>query len=473
MIGLAIRFDLGRYHANPWGSHVNDAAIEWPPSPWRLIRALYATARTNVGLADRREPLDRALTALASAPPPVFELPATAPSHTRHYVPRRSYRAPGQGDKAKILDGFLAIDPSAELRAWWDAGLDREALDALAAAARALGYLGRSESVCSARLIESSAPGRIGAGPLGSVGELDPAQQTIELLCPDPEQPLASLMVSVTALRKQRLTVPPAVRRIAYAVAGDAPSAAGETRATDDRPTLAILRLAGSRHPALDEAVALGQLLRAGLQGRFGALNEGGTSPTLSGHRGHAARDDQHRHAHYLSLPGRHGQRVTRLAVWAPEGLGAEEVTALGSLRYLKGRDIGPFRIALAALGSAEARPAPTLALPELLGPSLTWRSATPFGLVRHPKRRGASILHAPEDQIVEELRHRGLPEPVEIRLERGSWHRFRSSKVGASRRLRASLVGARMRFAEPLHGPIAIGALSHYGLGLMRPATD
>ena len=43
MIGLSIRFPAGRFHATPWGRHVNEEAPEWPPSPWRLLRALVAT----------------------------------------------------------------------------------------------------------------------------------------------------------------------------------------------------------------------------------------------------------------------------------------------------------------------------------------------------------------------------------------------------------------------------------------------
>ena len=44
---LAIRFPLGRYHANPWDRAVNEGASEWPPSPWRLLRALVATWHTR------------------------------------------------------------------------------------------------------------------------------------------------------------------------------------------------------------------------------------------------------------------------------------------------------------------------------------------------------------------------------------------------------------------------------------------
>ena len=41
-ITLKLTFPAGRYHATPWGRHVNEGVPEWPPSPWRLLRALVA-----------------------------------------------------------------------------------------------------------------------------------------------------------------------------------------------------------------------------------------------------------------------------------------------------------------------------------------------------------------------------------------------------------------------------------------------
>ena len=40
---IKLNFPAGRMHATPWGRHVNEGAVEWPPSPWRILRALVAT----------------------------------------------------------------------------------------------------------------------------------------------------------------------------------------------------------------------------------------------------------------------------------------------------------------------------------------------------------------------------------------------------------------------------------------------
>ena len=86
MTVLELRFPAGRFHATPWGRHVNEGAVEWPPSPWRLFRSLIATwylkARTEVS-----EETLRALISALAAKPPQFHLPKATNSHTRHYLP--------------------------------------------------------------------------------------------------------------------------------------------------------------------------------------------------------------------------------------------------------------------------------------------------------------------------------------------------------------------------------------------------
>lgn len=470
MIGLAIRFELGRYHANPWGSHVNEAATEWPPSPWRLIRALYSTARTNLNLATQQPAIDRALQTLVDAPPPVFVLPPTASAHTRHYMPLSSYSALRAGDTSKVLDGFLAIDPQAELSAWWDVALDAEAADALAEVARRLGYLGRSESVCSARMVAGAGPDPISAAPAESLDVGGDMWELTDLLCPRRGQPLESLAVSVAELRKSRRLIPAGAERVTYAVAQSEPATSRRpSRTRGEAPTLALLRLRGSARPAITEAVVVGQALRNALQHVYGARNDDKASPTFSGRQGNEPRDDQHRHAHYLSLSDAQGPRIDRLVVWAPEGFGPREVEALAALPHLSIHDI-PQRMPLALATLATES---NLDLRSLLGPSRAWGSITPFGLVRHPKQRRGELLDSPADQVRRELQLRGFPEPERVDFERGSWHRFRSHKAGQSRLQRTSVFGVRLQFEEPVSGPIALGAFSHFGLGLFTPAHE
>lgn len=465
MIGLEIVFDLGRYHANPWGSHVNDAANEWPPSPWRILRGLYSASRTHVLLLDRRADVDRAIEGLAQAKPPIFDIPPTNSGHTRHYMPVPE----GSREKStKVLDGFLAIDPRSSLRIWWDASLDAKATDALAATARALGYLGRSESVCTARLIAGTAPEQPTAQPLGSLEESSTEIEVIDLLCLDGQDRLTALTKSSGEIRTQRYALPPGTRLVPYAIKRSKPVPAAKVSKPSPHPQLALFRVRGGSRPPLHEAVAMGQLMRKALQSKFGSA-DGSSSWTFSGRAGDRRREDQHRHAHFLSLPDRHGRRIDRILVWADEGFDPAEVVAMASLRRLWQRDSDStveLQVALGALGRRDE-----LQLPVLLGPAKTWRSLTPFGLPRHPKVRAGKPVESPEEQVLRELSYRNFPSPETIEVDTGaSWHSFRSSKIGQSRARRAKLVGVRLNFAQHVPGPIALGALSHYGLGLMQP---
>lgn len=459
MIGLAIRFDLGRYHATPWGSNVNDASVEWPPSPWRVLRALYAVSRSNLRAAEHGAAIDDALARLVVAGPPSYRLPASAPHHTRHYLPSRAYRSGSHGkDTDKVLDGFLAIDRDAELTVWWDADLKDEELAGLEAAAAALGYLGRSESVCSAHVVVARTADEIHARPITEDAPAD--DPVVSLLCPTTDDPLSAVTISVTELRKRRLLEPPGSEWLDYAVRLPAPAAARPK--PSERPTLARFRVHGGSRPSMHDAVAVTSHLRSALQGRYGRENDNAVSSVFSGRSDGAPRTDQHRHAHYLATPGSDGRRIDHVVVWAPEGFGSKEIAALAGLTELRMRETAPLRLALTAIGMTDE-----MRLESLLGPAHAWRSLTPFALNRHSKRRGGRVVDGPLDQIRRELVARGFPEPESIELIRGPWLEYRRVRSGRSRLEAPRVVGARIAFPEPVRGPIALGALSHFGLGL------
>ena len=468
MIGLRVTFDLGRYHATPWDAHANDGAVEWPPSPWRVQRALYAVARTHVGLQPHADAIDRALRKLALAAPPAYDLPPSTVAHTRHYFPSRLHAPSRPGETDLVFDAFRALDPEAALGIWWDVELERPERAGLAATARALSHLGRSESVSSAAVVDADPPAHAtrvleaGDGPA-------PVGDRIDLLVVDPasgEDPLAVLAQDVGTLRRQRFRHPPGTRFVTYLVedqrSRQVTDEGGDHR---ERPTIARYRIVGGGRPPLREAVAIGSVMRDALQSKFGGGDRRKRSPCFSGRAGDDPRADQHLHAHYLVTPDREARRADHVTVWAPEGFGAEEVTALARVSRLTHWTFdNPVEVVLTALGTEE-----TLQLPALLGESDVWRSLTPFALPRHPKRRGGRIVGTPEEQIAREWLHRHPDgaQLLDVTLLDGDWTSFRRSRPGASRQGAPQLVGARLRFDRPVHGPIALGALSHFGLGL------
>jgi CRISPR-associated protein Csb2 len=467
-VRLRVSFDLGRYHATPWGAHVNDGEVEWPPSPWRLVRALLATSRTHVELADLRAAVDRGLQALIDAPPPSYVLPPSRASHTRHFVPSRKWSPTASHETDLLLDGFRVLDANGALEAWWCADLEPDELVALGETARRLAYLGRSESLCTATLQAAAEPASYHAVPLSQTAEPG-AGELRELLGFEAGATLEETAgVSVSQLRRERRRTPALTRQVTYLMSEPLdPAPARRDPDGAARTTLARLRIVGGQRPGLHEAIVVAEVARRALQSVYGRANENASSSVFSGRDGERMRTDQHAHAHYLITSDPSSVRVDHLTVWAPEGFGPNEVAALAQVTELRDARAWPqpLRIALTALGTPD-----TLPLPDLCAYTHRWRTLTPIVLTRHPKRRGGQTIDGPEDQIARELQLRGLPRATRITRIEGRWHEFRAQRPTGRRAAPAALLGAHIELAAPARGPIALGALAHFGLGLLVP---
>ena len=133
MIAVEFRFLAGHYHATPWDAQVNEGLVEWPPSPWRILRTLIATWHYK-GQQDIPEPILNALINKLSAELPVFSLPRENVSfgHTRHYMPL--YRSAIDGKTTKVFDTFMRITEDSAVGVMWPTiELDQEEAEALGA----------------------------------------------------------------------------------------------------------------------------------------------------------------------------------------------------------------------------------------------------------------------------------------------------------------------------------------------------
>ncbi|MGH9022528.1 MAG: type I-G CRISPR-associated protein Csb2, partial [Acidimicrobiia bacterium] len=470
-----------------------EGAPEWPPSPWRLLRALYATWKIRCPDLPASA-VEGALAALVD--PPSFGLPPHREAHTRHYMPDIGYGTD------KIFDPFVVLPPGEMVLMHWATATlgpaEREALDALVGQ---LAYLGRAESICDARLLTETPPGKR-LEPLAD-GDLSPTQRTVGVLVPSAPLDMGALVTTTLVTRRVGLTEPPGTRRVRYRAVVPV-DASSPTRRTSRRraPTGVRLAVSSSALPAYTSTLVMCEWLRKAVQARFGRRSGGGSSPTLSGKTScDLPRTDQHAHAHYLALPGEDGRLLETFIVWAPEGLSDDEVRALAAVDLLRLRsdDLGradspvpelrPVRLALEAVGSIEA------VAPELVSGSgeRRWHSRTPFVPGRHLNEATARRLARAEPnedpwhgfvamQVREELAARGLPVPDSVRVwptgpgegDHVDWLAFRRHRAWKRERLADAPrgVGVEINFPDPLLGPIALGRHSHFGLGLFRAVS-
>lgn len=147
MFALEFRFPARRYHATPWGRGVNEAAVAWPPEPWRVLRALIAAywrkgdhARwSSDDLADLIDGLSEEL--------PVYQLPeGVIHAHTQHFMPIGEIQK-GRERTTLVFDAFLRLPAEAPLiMAWPSVSPDEHLFNMASALARSVSYLGRAES---------------------------------------------------------------------------------------------------------------------------------------------------------------------------------------------------------------------------------------------------------------------------------------------------------------------------------------
>ncbi|MDH7516280.1 MAG: type I-U CRISPR-associated protein Csb2 [Bacteroidota bacterium] len=83
-VTIKILFPAGRYHATPWGKHVNEGVPEWPPHPWRLLRSIIAVWRRTIPDIPEDKIRD-ILEHLCNLP--IYYIPEYRVAHTRHYMP--------------------------------------------------------------------------------------------------------------------------------------------------------------------------------------------------------------------------------------------------------------------------------------------------------------------------------------------------------------------------------------------------
>ena len=497
MIALEFRFLAGRYHGNPWGRHVNEGDVDWPPEPWRLLRALIATWHHKVKITGKHDEatLGALIETLAEVTP-VFHLPAASHSHTRHYMP-------GKAKTSLVHDAFAAVHPDAPLYIGWpETDLPHDQALLLDDLLGVMGFFGRAESWVEARRVEDLPEPNCKPGddPIDrATGELygevisvhSPVtaskytqrraefsvdkKQARKLAKTLPDGLLAALSLDTADLQKQGWSAPPAAQQVNYIRPLDALRPERKPAVLSQSPsriTTARFLLLGKPLPRVEDSLRIGELMRLNVMSAFGKDDTGKhrAPPMFSGHD--LPEDNLHQHAFYLPFDSNGNGRLDRIVLHVPAGFDEEARRVIGELsrrkRKLWDPNGGEWQLLLEGMGGHEV-------CGELTAASQHWVSVTPY---LHPWHIKKNLSVA--DQIRRECEKRGLPEITDLKssqdIKVGSrnrrpidFRRFRSSKRNQSQPDRRGSFWE-VSFAAPVSGPLALGFACHFGLGLFRP---
>ena len=513
---LSIRFLGGHYHATPWENSPNEGAVEWPPSPWRILRAFIATGYAK--LAEWRDGIipDQAkvlINKLASTLP-VYRLPKSVGAHARHYMPIK-------GKTTLVLDAYAVtgID-HLPLLVYWDVKLNPEEEKLFAEIAGKVGYIGRAESWTECELVPDEPVSFDWAAPCdvvqsesvrrgwaqipliapmtaktyedwrqGSLEKIDSGKKHSASMLKKfdnnyPADLMACLQTETGWFQSKGWSQPPGSRFVLY---WRSPlSTIGVTVPEPSKPPVhsrvpvVLLALAcgtQSRSPLPVRARILPQaeLFHRTLASLVGKWGNSQSAAELLGVDSNRSPITGHRHAHILPLsllksePDNH---LDHILIWAPGGLGDSSQQILHRIRktYMKG-GVGELQVRMVGSGTiADFKDITTLV--PMFGMARVWQSITPLIL---PRYRKASGRNTPDNQIIDELKSRGLPAPVRI-----EWLRDEAVAMRHYVRLRHNSrppedfgYAVRLTFTESVSGPICLGYASHFGLGLFTPVSE
>lgn len=386
---LLIRFPGRRYHATPWGHHVNEGLIEWPPSPWRLLRALLSTGYTSGIWGDEGpDETGRALIEKLTGVFPMYNLPPASGGHTRHYMPT-GVLDKGREKTTMVFDTWAQVDEGV-LGVTWDVDLTDDETSLLARLVSNLGYLGRSESWTEARLatideplppgncMHSDDPPMPGWEQISLLAPINAdeylnwrnvstakATETIPLpkagkkpsqavqnkiekaIAPYPPDLISCLQMSTNDMRKHGWSQPPGSRRVFYQRETGALEVSAPVFVRASSPPaveamlLSLAAASGNNHalPPVVRTLPQAERLHAQLVGHL----NGKHNPALTGcDQDMNPLREPHKHAHLLPLDLDGDGRLDHVLIWSPMGLDRDAQQAVRSVRrtFAKGVEL-------------------------------------------------------------------------------------------------------------------------------------
>lgn len=475
---FAIEIDLLRGVFDAGGRHDEDSP-EWPPHPVRLLNGLLASADID----DARE-LD-ALQWLERQPPPtiVASVDVVECGGRSSYVPtnRREKntdvygRFPGR--KALGPRTWRAVSPKDPVvRYEWPDSAPSDIADVLNEIAGRLPYLGRSTSP----VVASVAAGENPDGATSSRWTpLDAGEIGTDLQLPS--SGYIDGLIDAFEGDRQPWSVPRAT--VAYGIdRAMSPSPVGA--ASGPYGEMIVLGFADGRRLGVGHALLIASRLREAIESHI----DGG--PVV-----------------LRGLPPQHQRTIEEAAVRAPRhqvmiaGLpfvGSEHADGqLRGVAVMLPRDIdrddrqnvlkGLVRtvengLALGRLGRVGLDPSVqsirTLQVDRWTRPSRRWISATPMSANRHHRKPDHEWMRA---QVVESCAHLDLPVPTSVQVAPGPLIAG-AERLSARQRLRhpgkrnervTASFHVSIEFGVDVAGPIVLGSLRRYGLGLMLPRND
>lgn len=467
MLTIRLRFPAGRYHATPWGRHVNEGVAEWPPSPYRLLRALYDVWQRKCFDIDAAE-ISKVLEALAETTPR-FNLPAATASHTRSYL---NANATDPRDKNLVFDPFLVFEEShACYLTWPDVELETIQRDMLGRLLGEMNYLGRSESWVEAGVCDGPTDRQFVCAAAAGISGHDDGE-LIRVACASPASEyrgkgkwIDALTFSTANLLKEKASSPPLLKQVRYVLPQGAIETDPPRRQHRKEPEVdaVLIGLDAKVLPLATTTIDVAEQIRVRLMGAHKRRMKGDgslVSPLFSGKDSEGNKRLDHGHVYIIPISNGDG-RIDKILIRSPlRRFSQAELDAVLRVEELWQRDDrGMVYCAVTWQGLMERCPARKTAAVVV--------SRAPFVLARY-WRKGRDFRKFLADEVRRECRNHRIIEPDAVEQTDGMCGLFHETEYRRNRKKDPARPGytLRLTFSAPVTVPFTIGYGAHFGLG-------
>ncbi len=477
MIHIQVDCHTNQYQACAWGNHHSEGVIDWPPAPWRLLRAIVAGSY-NAHLPERHLPTLKVLLHRLASVLPSYTLPPVT------YIQHRSPRPQVNPKTAKVgpgktlySAGLMMSSGQNKVHIHWPVALSEAEELVLSLCLSGLTYFGRKEAVASWMLVEEAPD-----------PNANPNQDGTRLVSTaDPEMGADGLWEALNLSAHEnygvnRTAVFPGVRQAAYEIEQPKPKRQPPSGQRHHKITLTVE--CDPRFP-MKQALKLTNRLHQSLVARcpapvFTGMEMGQPSTT-------------HDHTIFQPIAGRTGRYVEQIVLSSQDGYDQNAMATIAAAcsKPLEGVAHGRnVQLKLADLG-------------EISETRMDWESSTPFFLSRFPAtRRGKPRMiterhqkDGAEHQALKYLQHLSwlglegeaayrdhdnglalyLDAEVAVVAHCEPFPQFWEWEADCRQGKKAGRMGYRveLHFAESVNGPIILGYASHFGLGAMKPMRE
>jgi len=491
---IAIELLLNQYQANDWYHAHCEGKLDWPPAPWRILRAIVAGSY-NIDLPSKHQATLKGLLHKMAQVKPEYYLPQA--SYIQHRSPRPQMKPgkplqkepgkPPETDPGKTLyaAGLLLDEQDSTIYIYYPLELNETEDLVLRLIFKGLTYLGRREAAAKWELVETM--------PESNATPTPESMKIVAIANPnlDVEQLWEVLNLSAAdVFAKNKQAVFPGVQQTAYQIKLPQPELP-KNHDSDLKSIYSVkLEVISDHGVPLKDAHQLCYNLHRCLVKRCYHNNLADhEQAVLIGQYQKGQPCQDHGHTFIQPIPDSQNRYVARLQLLATEGYSSNALATISEIQSVR---VGQQCVHLQLSDFA----------PNLGEYYQQWKTVTPMFLTRFPKTlRGKPRYFSgtqyqkdgPEHQALKYLRFLnhlklsgkptfeatsnglGMYFDGELAVEAQPYQRWQNVwkwQLASSNGKKVGRVGYEitLNFAEAVQSPIGLGYACHYGLGSLLP---